>query len=271
MKLPTKIDRIVRELTPMQIPIYSGNASFFLLLSLFPLAILLLALLQYVPVTQADLLALIELIVPQALYPFFSYLIDGLYPTRSAAVISVSAIASLWSASRGLHSLMNGLNAVEQVRETRGYFHRRLLCAFYTLLILLALLLTLMLHVFGQELLTLFSIGDGTLRLLMQELMDYLHLYSVFLLTVLFTALYLVLPNRRTRPILVMPGALAAALAWMLFSGGFSYYVNHIQDYSAIYGSLSTVILTMLWLYFCMSILFYGDYFNRLLFRHKAV
>lgn len=128
-----------------------------------------------------------------------------------------------------------------------------------------------MLHVFGQELLTLFSIGDGTLRLLMQELMDYLHLYSVFLLTVLFTALYLVLPNRRTRPILVMPGALAAALAWMLFSGGFSYYVNHIQDYSAIYGSLSTVILTMLWLYFCMSILFYGDYFNRLLFRHKAV
>lgn len=271
MKLPAKLERIVRDLSSMQIPVYSGNASFFLLLSLFPLAILLLALLQYVPVTQQDILALIELIVPQALLPFFSYLIDGLYPARSVAVISLSAITALWSASRGLYSLMNGLNAVEQVRETRAYLRRRLLCAVYVLLMLLALLLTLMLHVFGQELLALVSIGDGSLRRLIADLLAHLHLYSVVLLTALFSALYLVLPNRRTRLVLVMPGALAAALAWMLFSSAFSYYVNHIKDYSAVYGSLSTVILTMMWLYFCMAILFYGDYFNRLLFRRKAV
>ena len=72
MKLPDKLSRIIHELVPLQIPVYSGNASFFLLLSFFPLAILLLALLQYLPVTQTDLLSLIELIVPQALLPFFS-------------------------------------------------------------------------------------------------------------------------------------------------------------------------------------------------------
>ena len=271
MKLPAKIDRIVRELVPMQMPVYSGNASFFLLLSIFPLAILLLALLQYVPVTQDDLLGLIELLVPQALLPFFSYLISGLYPSSTATVISVSAIAALWSASRGLHSVMNGLNSVEQARETRSYLHRRLLCAFYTLLMLLALLLTLTLHVFGQEFLSLLTISGSPLHRIMTSVLQYLHLYSLVLLTALFAVLYLVLPNRKTRLILVLPGAVAAAFAWMVFSSAFSYYASHIKDYSAVYGSLSTVILTMLWLYFCMSILFYGDYLNRLLFRRWAV
>lgn len=271
MKLPDKISRIIHELVPLQIPIYSGNASFFLLLSFFPLAILLLALLQYLPVTQTDLLSLIELIVPQALLPFFSDLIQSLTPVHTATVIPVSAIAALWSASRGLHSLMNGLNTVEQARETRSYLHRRALCAFYTLLMVVALLLTLLLHVFGQQLLALTSIGSSSLHIIVSTLLKNLHLYSFVLLSALFTVLYLVLPNRRTRTVLVMPGAAAAAMAWMIFSTAFSYYVSHIKDYSAIYGSLTTVILTMLWLYFCISILFYGAYLNRLLFRHKAV
>ena len=271
MKLPDKLSRIIHELVPLQIPIYSGNASFFLLLSFFPLAILLLALLQYLPVTQTDLLSLIELIVPQALLPFFSDLIQSLTPVHTATVIPISAIAALWSASRGLHSLMNGLNTVEQAHETRSYLHRRALCAFYTLLMVVALLLTLLLHVFGQQLLALTSIGSSSLHIIVSTLLKNLHLYSFVLLSALFTVLYLVLPNRRTRTVLVMPGAAAAAVAWMIFSAAFSYYVSHIKDYSAIYGSLTTVILTMLWLYFCISILFYGAYLNRLLFRHKAV
>ena len=62
MKLPKPAERIVREVPQLHIPICAGNASFFLLLSLFPLAILLLTILQYIPVTKNDLLALIEMI-----------------------------------------------------------------------------------------------------------------------------------------------------------------------------------------------------------------
>ena len=87
------------------------------------------------------------------------------------------------------------------------------------------------------------------------------------LLTVFFAALYLFLPNRRERFLYVLPGALAAAAAWLGFSAAFSAYVNHSNHYSALYGSLSTILLTMIWLYVCLSILFYGAYLNQLLSR----
>lgn len=267
MKLPKPIERIVREVPQLHIPICAGNASFFLVLSLFPLAILLLTILQYIPVTKADLLALIELIVPQTLWPFFEYLTNDLYADRSFAVLSVSIIATLWSASKGLHSVLYGLNNVVGAVETRPWLNRRLLCMLYTLLTLVALILTLLMNVFGKRILDFLELHKMLLYVPLSEILRHTHVYSLALLTVYFSALYLFLPNRRERFIRVLPGALAAAAAWLLFSAGFSLYVNHSSHYSALYGSLSTILLTMLWLYICLSILFYGAYLNQLLAR----
>lgn len=265
MKLPKTVEKIVREVPRLEIPICAGNASFFLVLSLFPLAILLLTILQYIPVTKDDLLMLIELVVPQTLWPFFDYLTNDLYADRSFAILSFSIIATLWSASKGLHSVLYGLNNVAGAEETRPWILRRLLCMLYTLLTLVALILTLLLNVFGKRILAFFELHKLRLYIPLSELLRHTHLYSLVLLTVFFSALYLFLPNRRERFIHVLPGAMAAAAAWLLFSAGFSYYVNHSNHYSSLYGSLSMILLTMLWLYICLSILFYGAYINQLL------
>lgn len=267
MKLPKPVERIVREVPRLNIPICAGNASFFLVLSLFPLAILLLTILQYIPVTKDDLLALIELVVPQTLWPFFDYLTNDLYADRSFAILSFSIIATLWSASKGLHSVLYGLNNVAGAVETRPWLSRRLLCMLYTLLTLVALILTLLMNVFGKRILSFLELHKMLLYIPLSEILRHTHIYSLALLTLYFSALYLFLPNRRERFIRVLPGALAAAAAWLLFSAGFSLYVNHSNHYSALYGSLSTILLTMLWLYICLSILFYGAYFNQLLAR----
>ena len=89
------------------------------------------------------------------------------------------------------------------------------------------------------------------------------------LLTALFSTVFLALPNRRQRVFHVLPGAAAAAGAWVLFSEGYSFYVNHIAKASALYGSLSVLLLMLLWLYACISILFYGALFNCMLFDWK--
>ena len=65
------------------------------------------------------------------------------------------------------------------------------------------------------------------------------------------------------------PWALAAAGAWLLFSALFSVYVNHFAKGLALYGSLTTMVLTMLWVYVCVSIVFYGAFFNRLLAQRR--
>ena len=83
------------------------------------------------------------------------------------------------------------------------------------------------------------------------------------LLTAFFSLVYAVLPNHRTKPRRLLPGAFAAAVGWQVFSAVFSYYVNRFGNWSLYYGSLSAIALTMLWLYVCMIILFLGAVLNR--------
>ena len=97
--------------------------------------------------------------------------------------------------------------------------------------------------------------------------MQELHLYSTVFLMIVFTLFYLVLPNRRRRLTRALPGALGAAIAWNVFSSALSFYVNHFPRASSLYGSLTLLLFSLLWLYICISIIFYGALFNRLLER----
>lgn len=270
MALFRRLRALLHEISRLQIPVWAGNASFFLLLSCFPLTSLLLSLLPYTIGTQADLMALLHGVVPPALLPLFSQLTQALYAASRPAVISLSALAALWSASKGILSTLRGLNAVCGAQETRSYLHVRLLCTAYTLGLVLALVLTLTLHVWGRQLLRILSDHPSQLALVVWALLRHLHLYSAVFLTGLFSALFLALPNRRATLSRVLPGAGAAAAVWIAFSYLFSFYVQHFSRYSEIYGGFAVIVLTMLWLYACLSILFYGAYLNELLFSPSS-
>ena len=269
MNLKKRIGPVLDRVRAMQIPVYAGNASFFLLLSLFPILSLLLSLLPYTPLTVQTLLVFCEELVPAWMQAALEYLIRTIYASSSAAIVSLSAVLTLWSASKGMLSLLYGLNAVAEVRETRSYVRRRLLCMLYTVGMLLALLLTLGLYAGGQALLAALIERGFSPAGVLEPVLRHLHLYSLALLTALFSAVFLALPNRRQRFFRVLPGAAAAAGAWVIFSEGYSFYVNHIAKASALYGSLSVLLLMLLWLYACISILFYGALFNCVLFDWK--
>ena len=211
MKLPESFDRAMRDLRRAQIPVYAGNAAFFLVLSFLPLLTLLLAALQYTVFRPEDLLALLSRIMPDEVLPLFSDFLQKAYQKSGAAIISLSALTAAWSASRGIYGISKGLSAVLDVPETRSYLRLRLLCLFYMLLFVLGLVLTLLFHVFGQRLLALLTRKGLPLAGMLSFLLEHLQLYSFLLLTALFSLLYLALPDRRQRLSAVFPGALAAA------------------------------------------------------------
>ena len=90
------------------------------------------------------------------------------------------------------------------------------------------------------------------------------------LLTLLFWAILCVFPNRRIPLLRALPGAAGASLGGLVFSSLFSVYVQHFGSYSVFYGSLAGIAMAMLWLYVCMSILFYGGVLNCLLFERRS-
>ena len=81
--------------------------------------------------------------------------------------------------------------------------------------------------------------------------------------------MFMVLPNGRNRLKDSLPGALLASAGWLIFTKLFSFYVDNFSNYSSVYGSVYAFALSMLWLYCCLSILFYGGALNRLLAEEK--
>ena len=142
-----------KQISQMHIGQHAANAGYFIILSVFPTLVLLLGLLRYTGMDTGDLMSLLSGILPDVLLPAAERLIISTYAYTSTAVISVSAIGGLWSASRGVYGLLMGLNTIYGVRDNRGYFYTRSISVVYTFLFLLVLMLTLVLHVFGEGLL----------------------------------------------------------------------------------------------------------------------
>lgn len=263
--------RFCREVAALRIGMYAAGASFFIALSVFPGLLFLLGLLRYTPLEVERLGELLSGVLPQALGPAAEELILLTYDASSGAAIGLSAVSTLWSASRGVYALIGGLNAVFGVRETRSYLRRRWLSLVYTFAFLLVLVLTLGLHVFGQELALLAE--DSPLPLL-RFLAEAVDLRSFLLLTVqtlLFAAMFQALPDRSGRFLRSIPGALLGAAGWHIFSDLYSVYVERFARLTSVYGSVYAVALCMLWLYCCVSIVFYGALVERLPEWRKAL
>lgn len=264
-----KYRRLAGWLKPMQIPLHSARTCFFLVLSLFPSLLLLLGLLRYTSYGADELLALLEGWLPQSLQGVVSALVDASYRHSSGMVVSVSALAALWSASKGTYGLLDGLNAVYGIADHRGYWRRRCRSVALTFLLLLTLVLTLMLNVFGNALLDFLQMT--TIPAVM-ALLNWLNVKAILLLmlqTALFTLMYALLPGRRSRLVQSLPGALVASVSWGVFSALFELYVSHFARYTNIFGSVYALALGMLWLYFCIGILLAGGAFNRWLAERK--
>ncbi len=264
-----KIMEISAHISSLKIPIYASYTSYFMVLSVFPSLVLLLSLLRYTGLQVETLTGFLDGILPSALMPTIEDLILNTYYNSTGVVISLSAATALWSASRGMYGLLTGLNSVYKVSESRGYLYTRTISVLYTFLFLLVLLLTLILHVFGNSLLMMIPPSNIHLLELLSKIVRSRFLALLLLQTLLFTAIFMALPNSRNSLKASLPGALLASLGWLLFSKLYSIYVEHVTIYTTIYGSVYVVALSMLWLYCCLSIVFYGGALNHYLAVRK--
>lgn len=260
-ELYNKLRRLVRFFAGLKVTVYASHAGFFLVLSAFPLLVLLLSLLRYTGLAVDSLTDLLVGVIPNALMPAAKRLILSTYQSTSGTVVSLSVVTALWSGSRGIYGLMAGLNHVYGVKETRGYFYTRGISVVYTFLFLLALLLNILLNLFGNALIRLFPE--------LAQIVDLRFFLLLFTQSALFTAVFTVLPNRKSRVAEAFPGAILASGGWLVFSDLYSVYVTRFAGLSRVYGSVYAVALSLLWLYCCVSIVFYGGALNRWLLRDK--
>lgn len=250
-----------RKLTRDNISAYASSTAFFFFLSLMPTLIILCSLLPFTSLTEKNLVAAIVDVMPDFLDALTVLMIQQMYE-QSVKILPIAIIVMLWSSSKGMLALMVGLNAVNEVEETRSYFLLRLEAAFYMVITVVALLVSLVLSVFGKTIVyTIYSLAPNMGGLL-YLFMRFRFLLVWLLLIVVFVVTYTYVPNKKMKMRHQIPGAVFTALGWSAFSFAFSIYVEHFHGMSA-YGSLSTIIIMMFWLYCCIYILLIGANLNR--------
>ena len=251
------------------IPLHAAYAAYFLILSIFPALLLVLSMLRYTGLTVEDLIWVIGDFFPQPLMETAEELVYSIYFHSSSTVVGVAAVTALWSASRGMYGILRGLNAIYGVSEDRGYLYTRGISVVYTFLFLLVLLLTLVLHVFGNSILKMLTMVDNKVLIFLMDLVDFRFFLLLIFHSLLFTLMFMTLPNKRNRFLDSLPGGVLSSLGWLVYSDLYSIYVEHFSNYANIYGSVYAIALCMLWLYCCMSILFYGGALNRYLMEKE--
>ena len=242
---------------------FAAQAAFFILMSFVPFLMLLLQLVSYVSVTKDMVVEMILQVMPDAgdFRSFLLSIIQEVYD-KSTAVVPISAIFTLWSAGKGLQGLTNGVNAIYHVKETRNYVVTRIRSALYTLVFILAVIGSLILLVFGNSIQKLLTRYIPALARVTAYIIGMRTAVSLVVLALIFLMVYKFLPNRKTSFRSQVPGAVISAVAWSLFSLGFSVYLDYYDGFSNMYGSLTTIILILLWLYFCMYIVLIGAEIN---------
>ena len=267
--LTGKAVSLCRRMAALRIGLYAANASFFLVLAVFPALLLLLGLVRVTSLEVGDLTALLAGFLPEALLPAARALILQTYDNSSGVLLGISALTALWSAGKGVYGLVHGLNAMYGVTESRNYFRRRAVAMVYTFLLLLLLVLTLAMDVFWSGLA---AFAGRALPLLgcLRRAVDLRFFLLLGIQTGFFCAMFRFLPDRRSGIGSCLPGALLASAGWRLFSGLYSIYAERFARLTNVFGSVYAVALSMLWLYCCVAIFLTGGAFNRFLEKNSG-
>ncbi len=264
------IGLLSRKIRDDHVAAFSAQAAFFIIISFFPFIMLLLSIIKYFPIEEESMLLMLNQAFPTTVNSLITSIVREIYDTAaSTTLISVTVVSTLWSAGKGFLAVMKGLNSVYEINETRHSLLLRGMAALYTLIFAIMVILTMILFVFGNRLY--FWIGQK-LPVIEDTAFVIISLRTIVglvTLIIFFVIIYMVIPNRKTKLMHELPGAMLCAAGWMGFSYAFSYYIDNFSNYASMYGSLTAVVLFMLWLYFCMYLLFLGAEFN-LLFENKA-
>lgn len=263
-KIYDKATEITDEVGKAHVGAYAAQSAYFFMLCMIPIILLLLTMVQYTPVTKADVMAAVVQVFPSTVDSLIVSIVNQVY-NQSTTVIPITVVVALWSAGKGVLAMTSRLNCVYRCSETRNYVYLRLRATIYTVLFIVVIIMLLLLSVFGNSLSLFISSHIKILEPLAEWLMDKRIIISPIVLVGFSLLLYKFLPNRKDSFKNQIPGAVFTAIAWLVLSWIFSVYLDIFQGFSDMYGSLTTIVLIMLWLYFCMYSILLGAVANDML------
>ncbi len=252
--------RVARGVVADEVADRAAALSYYFVFALFPTLLFLTALFGFLPVPDlmGRLMAYAREVLPGDAAPMVERILGEITASRQGGLLSLGALAALWSASSGMASVMAALNVVHEVEDARPWWKRRLVAVLLTLAFSLFLVAALALMVFGPVLGAALA-SALELGRVVTLVWDVLGVPIAMLLALVGVGLvYGLAPAAPRSWRWVTPGSVLAVALWLVMSTALRLYVSRLGDYSATYGSIGGVILLLLWLYLTGFVLLVG-------------
>ena len=242
----------------------ASSLAFNFFLAFFPSIIVFLTLIPYIPVTglQETLMELLNVVLPPSTNEITFQALDDIINNTRASLLSIGFLLALYFSTNGINSLIEAFNASYHIRENRPIIKQRILSLGLTLLLSFMLIIAMGLIIFGK-----FAVSYLTEYKLITQYAGELILYGKWftILLVLWlgiSVLFHLGPSIKSKWKLFTPGSILATLGIIITSIGFNYYINHFSQYNKIYGSIGTLMIILIWMYFNSIILLTGFELN---------
>ncbi len=262
--------------TDNEMSVYAGYTTLYILMAMVPLLTLLIGVVNLLPdMSLQHFESAVQELLPNIpeLRNMLHSIITNVNRKAGTLAISVSLIASLWSASNGVSAIQLALRKI----SGRGgsFFRRRAAALLYTLIFIAlipALFIFRVLRGSIEQLIVLINhalnIPDIASRLV--DFIEYSGVVTAFVMAVVILLAYSYLPGDHRKPRTQLPGTLFATVLWLAFSAVFEIFIERFWQASALYGPLASVFLAAMWLKTIMMILFYGAALNEAIHRSKG-
>lgn len=244
---------------------YSAQCAYYTILSFIPFLILLITLIQYTSIEQQTLFNAISKIIPSSMNEFVLGIVKEVY-SKSIGTISISIIFTLWSAGKGLFALIKGFHLVYDIndKKSNSAIYLKLMSIIQTAVFIVLITLGLVVLVFGDSIISIIKNYFGLfenfsiLTIILRKVIFIFITFSIFLIV------YKFMPKHKVSFKSQIPGAIFGAFTLNMISFIFSKYLDIFKGFSITYGSLTTLILVMMWTYACFYIIFLGAELNKL-------
>ena len=239
--------------------IRSAAVSFHFFVALFPTLIFLLSLIPYLPIdgVKESLLLLAGDLMPIVIYDIFETTVNELFTRRYNALLSIGFVLSLYYASLGINTLLTAFSQSYQLKLKNGYFKQQLISLGIFLFIIIMFLSAVALSIFGNYLGSqLVSLDVGNY---VNFLIDIFKLLLQILLVIFGIAILYHFGNPHTKKFrLINAGTLFATIVIFLATKGLSIYFSNFNVYNKIYGSIGSLLITLVWLNIVSYVLIIG-------------
>ncbi len=248
---------------------FSAQMAFFLFLSIFPFAMFILSLTSRLNLNVESILFDIKNGMPEETHAMLTNLVTNYLINDSISLLSLSGIAAIWSASRGVNALIRAFNMAYGHEEKRNFIRLKLTAMFYTLVLIISVIVTIALP----------SIGAGFFDFFNQfipippyviDLFYFIRLLLSIVVYVFFIiSIHKVLPAGYLKYKDTLAGALFSIVGWLFLSRVFNLFVRTFTNYAAVYGGLASIVTLMMWFYCVSTVMMLGAEINSTIIAFK--